>query len=129
MAKSKQTQAKEISIETKRAVLERQGGQSISWVALSIETASFHHYISRGSGGVGYEWNIIALTPEEHRAVHDHQPIKVYGRERYTWSQFKTLMRNHLIINYEGWSEDKCKYQKYLEKDEYGVRRRKNGIR
>lgn len=127
MAKSNQTKAKEISIETKKAVLERQNHRSLSGAALT-SSADFHHFIARGSGGVGYAWNIIALTPEEHRAVHDHQPIKVYGKKRYSWEEFRTLMRNHLIIHYIGWSEDKCKYHKYWDKEDYGVIERNGKI-
>ena len=122
MAKYKE--AKQITLQTRKSVLERQHYRSISGRYLDESTASFHHYIERSSSGVGYEWNIIALTFEEHRAVHDHQPIKVGKRILYTYDQFCTLMRNHLIINYENWSEDLCKYHKHLLEEEYGVVRR-----
>ena len=120
----KYIEAKSITLETRKAVLERQNHRSISGAYLTEGTASFHHFVERSSGGVGYEWNIVALTFEEHRAIHDHQPIKVGRRVLYTYDQFITLIRNHLIISYEGWSEDKCKYRKYLEESEYGVVRR-----
>lgn len=121
---SKYTEAKTITLETRKSVLDRQNHRSISGRYLTEDTASFHHYVERSSGGVGYEWNIVALTFEEHRAIHDHQPIKIGKRVLYTYDQFITLIRNHLIINYEGWSEEKCKYKKYLEEQEYGVVRR-----
>lgn len=117
-------EAKSITPETRKAVLERQGNKSISGRYLSDGTASFHHYVERSSSGVGYEWNIVALTFDEHRAIHDHQDIKMGKRILYTYDQFQTLIRNHLIINYEGWSEDKCKYRKHLLEEEYGVVRR-----
>lgn len=126
---SKYTEAKSITPETRKAVLRRQGNRSISGAYLTEDTASFHHFVPRsnaknGGGGVGYEWNIIALTFDEHRAVHDHQDIKIGKRVRYTYEQFITLMRNHLIINYENWSEANCKYKKHLTEEEYGVVRR-----
>ena len=117
-------EAKQITADTRRAVLGRQDYKSISGRYLTEDSASFHHYVERSSSGVGYEWNIVALTFEEHRAIHDHQPIKIGKRVLYTYDQFITLIRNHLIINYEGWSEEKCKYRKYLEEQEYGVTRR-----
>lgn len=121
---SNYTKAKSITLETRKAVLERQNYKSISGCYLTESTASFHHYVERSSGGVGYEWNIVALTFEEHRAVHDHQDIKIGKRVLYTYKQFITLIRNHLIINYENWSEDRCKYKKRLLEEEYGVVRR-----
>ena len=94
-------EAKQITTDTRRAVLERQNYKSISGRYLTEESASFHHYVERSSSGVGYEWNIVALTFEEHRAIHDHQPIKWGKRVLYTYDQFITLIRNHLIIHYE----------------------------
>lgn len=117
-------EAKTITPDTRRAVLERQHNKSISGRYLTEGTASFHHYVERSSSGVGYEWNIVALTFEEHRAVHDHQPIKVGKRVLYTYDQFITLIRNHLVINYEGWSENCCKFHKGWEIEDYGVIRR-----
>lgn len=121
MAKSKLTKVKEISQETKQQVLARQNYKSISGVALT--NADYHHVVLRSSSGVGYEWNIVALTPDEHRRYHDKQPILVYGRQRYTWQEFDTLMRNHLKIKYFGWSEDKCKYHKYWSEEDYEIER------
>ena len=83
MAKSNLTKAKEISQATKEKVLERQGYRSISGVALN--TADFHHVIYRSNSGIGYEWNVVAITPEEHRLFHDKQDIPVNGRARYSW--------------------------------------------
>ena len=117
-------EAKQITTDTRRAVLERQHYKSISGRYLSEESASFHHYVERSSSGVGYEWNIVALTFEEHRAIHDHQPIKWGKRVLYTYDQFITLIRNHLIINYENWSEKGCKYHKGWEIEDYGIVRR-----
>ena len=121
---SKVKQAKSISLETRKSVLERQHYRSISGRYISESNASLHHFVERSSGGIGYEWNIVALTFEEHRAVHDHQPIKMGKRVLYTYDEFQTLMRNHLIINYENWSEQKCKFQKRLTEEEYGISRR-----
>lgn len=115
--------SKEISDHTKKSVLARQGNRSISNAYLNENSASFHHFVPRSSSGVGYEWNIVALTFDEHRAIHDHQPIKVNGRERYSYDEFQTLIRNHLILHYRNWSEKNCKYQKHKTEEEYQVER------
>ena len=118
--------SKEISDNTKKAVMERQGYRSISNAFLTEQTASFHHFVPRSSSGVGYEWNVVALTFDEHRAIHDHQPIKVNGRERYSWEEFQTLMRNHLLLRYTNWSVANCKYRKHADYEDYGVERIRN---
>lgn len=121
-------EAKSITPETRKAVLERQGGTSISGRYLTEGTASFHHYVERSSGGVGYEWNIVALTFEEHRAVHDKRPILVdpYRSKQilYEHKRFVEKMREHLMENYINWSEDNCKYKKRLLEQDYGIVRR-----
>ena len=124
MAKSKLTKAKEISFETKQKVLDRQGNRSVSGVYLAPWNTDFHHVVYRSASGVGFEWNIVALTKEEHRWVHDHQPILVNGAKRYTWDEFNILMKNHLKLHYEGWSEERCKVRKYAEESDYGVTRK-----
>lgn len=128
MKKHKQTLAKEISQDTKRVVMERQHYRSISGVALSPYNVEFHHVIYRSGQGIGTEWNIVAITKDEHRRFHDKQPIQVNGRDRYTWEEFGTLMKNHLKLWYEGWSEQACKYDKYKTIDEYGVTKRERKI-
>ena len=128
MKKHKQTLAKEISQETKQVVMERQHYRSISGIALTPYNVEFHHVIFRSAQGIGLEWNIVAITSEEHRLFHDHKPIPVNGRERYSWEEFDTLMKNHLKLWYEGWSEQACKYDKYKTVDEYGVIRRERKI-
>lgn len=124
MAKSKLTKAKEISLETKQKVWDRQQGRSISGVALSPYNTEFHHVIPRSSSGIGYEWNIVAITNEEHRWYHDHSNIKVNGRDRYTYLEFEILMKNHLKLHYENWEEARCRFRKYAEEQDYGVIRK-----
>lgn len=125
MAKSNLTKAKEISFATKQKVLDRQGNRSITGVYLSQYNTEFHHVIPRSASGIGAEWNIVAITSEEHRAFHDHQYILVNGRKRYTYLEFDILMKNHLKLNYEGWSEENCRFHKYKDEKDYGVFRRK----
>lgn len=121
MAKSKFTKAKEITDKTKRAVLERQGNRSISGATLTLGNTEFHHVRPRSSSGVGYEWNIVAITSEEHRQLTDKVNVKFYGRDRYTWQEFDTLIKNHLKIYYPNWTYTKCKYQKGYEVEDYGI--------
>lgn len=127
MAKSKLTQAKEITDKTKRIVLDRQHNRSISGVALQKGYTDFHHVIFRSSSGVGYEWNVVAITSDEHRCYHDGNDIVVNGRVRYTNEEFETLMKNHLKIEYPNWTEEKCKYKKYYEMKDYEIYRRNYG--
>lgn len=126
MAKSKLTIAKEITQKTKEEVMERQHGRSISGVALT--NVEFHHVIPRSASGIGLAFNIVALTSEEHRWYHDHRPIKVNGRERYTYEEFTTLMKNHLKIRYPGWTEKGCKFHKGWTEEDYwkGIRNADN---
>lgn len=121
MAKSNFTKAKEISKETKLKVLKRQNYRSISGVVLNDYNTEYHHVVYRSSSGVGYEWNIVAITFDEHRAIHDKTNIKVYGRDRYTYDEFITLIKNHLKIKYLNWSEDKCKYHKGWTEANYEI--------
>ena len=121
MPKSNYTKAKEISLKTKENVLKRQSNKSISGASLYNSNVEFHHVVFRSSSGVGYEWNIVALTSDEHRALHDKKGIEVNGRVRYTWQEFNTLIRNHLKIKYPNWSEEKCKYHKYWKEKDYEI--------
>lgn len=121
--KSNLTKAKEISQETKQKVLERQNGLSISgvWLGRGVE---FHHILHRSSQGCGEEFNIVGITPEEHRAYHDHQPIKVNGKVYYTWEEFDTLMKNHLKLRYNNWTLQGCK----VRKGNYDITRKSSRI-
>lgn len=91
---------------------------------LSPYNVEFHHVIPRSASGVGYEFNIVAITKDEHRWYHDHCNIQVNGKDRYTYLEFDTLMKNHLKKMYEGWSEYSCQYKKNKEEKDYGVVRR-----
>lgn len=119
MAKSKLTKAKEISYETKVKVLEEQGNRSITGVYLAPWNTDFHHIVYRSSGGIGLSFNIVALTKEEHRCVHDHQPIPVNGKIRYSWDEFNILIKNRKKLLYPHWSEEACTFHKYWDEQDY----------
>lgn len=113
------TKAKSITPQTKQKVWERQKGVSIlSHLVISKEMCCCH-FAGRGVSGVGYEWNIVGLTAEEHRLLDENKPVG-----RYTNEQAKTLIRNHLILNYNNWTLEKCKYHKGWEEQDYGITRR-----
>lgn len=121
--KSRQTITKQITEATRMAVLQRQNNRSITGVYLT--ESHIHHYISRGQQGIGYEWNLVALTPDEHRQYHDGGWVYVNGGKRYSHDELTTLMRNHLLKCYEGWTEERCKYHKeWNSYQDYGVSRR-----
>lgn len=110
-----------VSELVKARVLERQNHRSISGAYLT--DVNFHHFVSVGSRGVGYEWNIVALLPSEHRQLHDGSPITVNGKPRFTNAEFKSLIRNHLILRYPGWTEGKCKFHKGWKEEDYEIER------
>lgn len=110
-----------ISDKTREAVLERQNHRSISGVYLT--DVNFHHFITVGSRGVGYEWNVVALLPSEHRQLHDGADISVNGKKRFTNAEFKSLIRNHLVLRYRGWSEGKCRFHKGWTEQDYEIER------
>lgn len=119
---TKRQKAIEVTEATKKKVLERQNYKSISGAALTTRSVNYHHVLPRSSSGVGYEWNIVALTTEEHMMYHDHLSIVFNGRELFTWEEFDTLIKNHLKIHYPNWSLKLCRYNKYNESEEdYGV--------
>lgn len=122
------TKAKQISQETKQKVYDRQNGKSVlSGLAITKEMCCCH-FIGRGLGGVGYEWNIIGLTPEEHRQLDLNQTIYVGKMPRWTNKEAHIIIQNHLNLNYNGWSIEKCKYQKYKKEEDYEVTRKKDRI-
>lgn len=117
----KTTKQKDITKETKLKVMERQNNRSISGEYLIGKDVEFHHVRPRSNSGVGFEWNIVAITSEEHRLYHDKKNILFRGKPRYSWQEFETLMKNHLKLNYPNWTYEKCKVQKYFEEKDYGI--------
>ena len=129
MAKSI-TRITDITDETRRIVLERQDNLSPfgQWLGRGVE---FHHVVASeglGEKGVGLEFNLVALTPTEHRSIHDKKGIVINGRQRYTYDEAITLIKNHLKINYPNWSEEKCKFHKGWTKEDYKISRRKGKL-
>lgn len=110
-----------ITDKVKEAVRQRQHNRSVSGAYLS--SVHYHHFISVGARGIGYEWNVIALLPSEHQELHSGSPITVNGRQRYTNKEFKTICRNHLMLRYLGWNENKCKFHKGWKEEDYGIER------
>ena len=129
MAKSKQTKAHEISLETKKAVWERQNGKSIfaPYRTITVEMCCCH-YVSRANGGVGQEWNIFGCYQtawlDEHKAfdgqLSDKEIKQITNLDR---EQMKIVVGNHLKKSYSGWSLDKCKYHKHWDWNDYEVKR------
>lgn len=66
-------EAKSITKETKQKVWERQNGKSILSGKRITVSECCCHVLSRGQSGLGAVWNIIGLTPEEHRLYDEHK--------------------------------------------------------
>lgn len=125
----------DISDEEKELVLKRQNYRSISKVFIgnNIKNCDFHHVINSGLGekGVGYEWNLVAITRYEHRQITDHKGISIHGIDgevKYKYEEFISAMKNHLKVNYTNWSEANCKVHKGYSKEDYGVKRRESKL-
>lgn len=125
--KSKKTKSHEISLETKKKVWERQNGRSLfaPYRPITIEMCCCH-YVSRANNGLGTEWNIFGCYQSpwlnEH-LMYDGQ-INIDKNLNLTRDEMKTVVRNHLVRNYDRWSEEDCKYQKYKDIAEYEVKRK-----
>lgn len=127
---NRQTKVKAITQKTKEKVWNRQHGHSLLGGDFITVSECCCHYRGRGVQGVGYEWNIIGLTPTEHQLLDENKDIIINGRFICTHEQALTRIRNHLMANYIGWSEEKCIYDKYkFEESEYGVKRREKPFR
>lgn len=93
-------------------VYERQHGLSIypPYLRITVEMCCCH-FVSRAQGGLGEEWNIFGCYQAPWLDEH-----KIFDRQiKGDWETYKEIARQHFIDNYEDWSEDKCKYQKYKE--------------
>ena len=129
--KSKQAKAHEITKETKQIVWERQHGKSLfaPYKPITVEMCCCH-FIPRARGGLGTEWNIFgcfqAPWADEHKAF-DHQLSDKEVRKitNLTPDEMVTVVRNHLMENYDGWCEDNCRYKKGYELEDYEIRRKK----
>lgn len=131
MAKGDYTKAKKITQKTKQAVYERQKGRSIlSGIPISISMCCCH-FVGRGEkSGVGYEWNIVGLTPEEHMFLDQNKPMWFYingNVKALTNAEMQQKIEQHLKENYIGWSREKCSYHKYWEEKDYEVYRNHQG--
>jgi len=113
------TKAKSISDETKQAVFDRQKGKSVFSKRPITKEMCCCHFVGRGVSGVGYEWNIFGATPDEHRLFDESKQIA-----NLTHEQCVSVIRNHLILNYRNWEQEKCKYHKYWSEEDYGITRR-----
>lgn len=119
MAKSKQAKAHEISRKTKEIVWRRQNGKSLfaPYRNITVDMCCCH-YVSRGCGGLGKEWNIFGCYQtawlDEHRLFDESKPIG-----NLTSEQCDIVVKNHFKTKYPNWSKDKCKYKKGV--DDYGV--------
>ena len=110
---SKYTKAKSISLKTKYEVYDRQHGLSLlSGKPITLAQCCCH-YLNRGRGGVGFCWNIMALTTDEHRKFDLHQDIDGMSHEECC-----RIIEEHFKQHYVDWSIERCKYKKYCDDEE-----------
>ena len=95
----KETKAKSISPEVKRAVYERDNGECIFCHAPGEPVA---HFISRGQGGLGVEENILTVCHKCHRRL-DQSERRVH---------YKALAAIYLKSKYPKWNPKKLIYRK-----------------
>lgn len=125
MAKSSLAKAKEITSKTKKIVLERQGGLSITG-RIFDGVVHYHHIVSKGCEGVGYAFNVVALHPIEHWNY--HQGCKIQGEFRdWTPLEFDLFIDDYMKSIYEGWDRDICAYHpSWSEQDYWNAMKGKN---
>ena len=123
--KSKQTKAHEISMKTKLEVWYRQGGRSVFSGKPITPQMCCCHFVSRGCGGIGEEWNVFGcyqgFDEDEHRLFDLHKPIGDMDPEECI-----DVLINHLSSSYEGWTRGLCHYHKNWKKKDYGIIRTSN---
>ncbi|MBQ6217369.1 MAG: hypothetical protein IJK53_08320 [Erysipelotrichaceae bacterium] len=120
--KSKQAKAHQISMKTKIEVWYRQGGRSIFSGRPITPEMCCCHFVSKGCGGVGEEWNIFGcyqgFDEDEHRLFDLHKPIGDMSAE-----ECADKLIDHFSSLYDGWSKDLCRYRKGWKKKDYGISR------
>lgn len=124
--KSKQTKAHEISRKVKERVYERQHGKSLfpPYKKITVEMCCCH-YLSRAKGGLGKEWNVFGCFQapwlDEHKMFDRQIKCSIESRGKIlSADELDSIVSDHLNMNYEDWSIEKCKYNKYVE---YELRR------
>lgn len=95
----RETKAKAISPEVKKAVFARDHGECVLCHCPGEPNA---HYISRAQGGLGIEENILTLCPKCHRKF-DQSVHRVLIRAQ---------LRAYLKSQYRDWDESKLYYRK-----------------
>lgn len=98
---SKRTQALQITPQVRKIVWERD-----KWCILcgkvGTDTA---HYISKGSGGLGIEQNLVLLCRKCHMD-YDQSGKRLIIKE---------IIKSYLKIQYSNWDESKLKYRRKYE--------------
>ena len=110
MAVRKDTKARAIPMDVKRAVAERDSFDGHPCCVYCGTPAppetptafSCAHYISRGQDGLGIEENIVTLCPRCHHR-YDQTTDRNIIRE---------YLREYLMSKYNGWNEEKLAYKK-----------------
>ena len=98
--------------------MERQDGLSITGRSLG-NGVNYHHIVSKGSEGVGYEFNVIALTPDEHIAYHRGSAVLTEFKTIRNRKEFDQFIDDYMKNFYPNWSRSKCKYVPGWSEEDY----------
>lgn len=99
MIMNKRTQALQINAKTREIVRERDKWCVCCGNPYRLEIA---HFISRGSGGLGVEQNLVLLCRECHREYDQSGKREIY----------RNYLRNYLKTQYTNWNEKELIYKK-----------------
>lgn len=118
--KSKKAQATSIPRSVKEKVWARQKGRSLfaPYTPITVEECCCH-FIPRSKGGLGIEENVFGCVQRPYRNEHlmfdGNELVSPTEAKKYNLSrdEMKTVVRNHLILHYPGWSEENLVYKKY----------------
>lgn len=105
---NKRAKACAISAKVKQAVRDRDSidGWPCCIICGSPDGLPEAHYISRASGGLGIEENIVTLC----RRCHDRYDN---SKSRDEHEAIKEIIRNYLKWHYPDWDEEKLIYRKW----------------
>lgn len=107
----RETKKTSISPEVKSTVYLRDHGLC---VICGEPGAPVAHVVRRSAGGLGIEQNIITVCNNCHYALDEGLNLKRLNcLGFFTQSELKQYVRDYMMQQYPGWTEESVKYHKY----------------